>query len=190
MHPGGARRPSDPSGTDFSLGPAPSRCAAPGQCRCIQAHAELRRLAKAPSAERCRGRGPGHWDAPSVEPHGATRSLTHSQRLTHLADKAKPGTTEVVAGLDCPSWARTRTLLIQRSSRPGRHFGQPVGKQPLSERQCPDSCRSLPARARRNYGKTTAVEPRGWTDWACTPKRSTTDLCPRTLQPSFRRRGV
>jgi hypothetical protein len=25
MHPGGARRPSDPSGTDFSLGPAPSR---------------------------------------------------------------------------------------------------------------------------------------------------------------------
>jgi hypothetical protein len=36
MHPGGARRPSDPSGTDFSLGTAPSRSAAPGQCRCIQ----------------------------------------------------------------------------------------------------------------------------------------------------------
>jgi hypothetical protein len=70
-------------------------------------------LSEAPSAERCRGRVAGHWDAPSVEPHGATRSLTHTQRLTHLADKAKPGTTEVVAGLDCPSWARTRTLLIQ-----------------------------------------------------------------------------
>ena len=31
MHPGGVRRPSDPSGTHFSLGPAPSRSAAPGQ---------------------------------------------------------------------------------------------------------------------------------------------------------------
>jgi hypothetical protein len=31
MHPGGARRPSDPSGTDFSLGPASFRSAAPSE---------------------------------------------------------------------------------------------------------------------------------------------------------------
>jgi hypothetical protein len=39
--------------------------------------------------------------------------LTHT--LTHKPRKQpKPGTTEVGAGLHCPSWARTRTLLIQR----------------------------------------------------------------------------
>jgi hypothetical protein len=42
------------------------------------------------------------------------------------------------------------------SSRPGKHCGQPVGIRPLPEHRCPLSCRSLPARARRNYGKTTA----------------------------------
>jgi hypothetical protein len=47
------------------------------------------------------------------------------------------------------------------SSRPGRPFGQLVGNRPLPEHRCPLPCRSLPAHARRNYGKTTAVEPRG-----------------------------
>ena len=45
----------------------------------------------------------------------------------------------------------------------GRLFGQRVGKQPLSEHRCPLPGRSLPARARRNYGKTTAVHPAAWT---------------------------
>jgi hypothetical protein len=43
------------------------------------------------------------------------------------------------------------------SSRPGRHFGQPVGNRPLSEHRCPLPGRSLPAPARRNYGKTAAT---------------------------------
>jgi hypothetical protein len=38
----------------------------------------------------------------------------------------------------------------------GRHFGQLVGNRPLSEHRCPLPGRSLPAHARRNYGKTTA----------------------------------
>jgi hypothetical protein len=63
------------------------------------------------------------------------------------------------------------------SSRSARHFRQPVGIQPLSEHRCPDSCRSLPAHARRNYGKTSAVElgvggaglaTRGWMASFCT----------------------
>jgi hypothetical protein len=43
------------------------------------------------------------------------------------------------------------------SCRPGRFFRQPVGNRPLSEHRCPLPGRSLPAYARRNYGKTTAV---------------------------------
>ncbi|MDF3052925.1 MAG: hypothetical protein K0S19_1030, partial [Geminicoccaceae bacterium] len=42
------------------------------------------------------------------------------------------------------------------SYRLGRHFGQLVGKRPLPEHRCPPPGRSLPALARRNYGKTTA----------------------------------
>ena len=47
MHPGGARRPSDPSGTDFSLGPAPSRSRRTWTVPMHpEAHAELRRFRK------------------------------------------------------------------------------------------------------------------------------------------------
>ena len=65
------------------------------------------------------------------EPIGQMRKLYPRLSILHLDDLAhpigpnvssvsntrkwaKPGTTEVVAGLHCPSWARTRTLLIQR----------------------------------------------------------------------------
>jgi hypothetical protein len=44
----------------------------------------------------------------------------------------------------------------------GSGSGQVARKRSLTEHRCPDSCRSLPARARRNYGETTAVQPTGW----------------------------
>jgi hypothetical protein len=71
---------------------------------------------------------------------------------------------------DPPKWYRTFQLPLlgsnqdspdPESSRPGRHFRQFVGKRPLSEHRCPLPGRSLPARARRNYGKTTALPPFG-----------------------------
>ena len=43
------------------------------------------------------------------------------------------------------------------SSGRGRLFQQLVGIRPLSEHRCLRPCRSLPASARRNYGKTTAL---------------------------------
>jgi hypothetical protein len=56
----------------------------------------------------------------------------------------------------CPSWARTRTLLIQSPVAQADISDNFVGKRPLPEHRCPPPGRSLPARARRNYGKTTA----------------------------------
>src|SRR5215217_4483906 len=43
------------------------------------------------------------------------------------------------------------------SSGRGNLSGQLVGNRPLSEHRCPLPCHSLPASARRNYGKTTAA---------------------------------
>ena len=63
-------------------------------------------------------------------------------------------------------------------SRPGRHFRQLAGIWPLSEHRCPLPCRSLPAYARRNYGKTTVEKLRGRRGCACPSRWSMTSLCP------------
>jgi serine/threonine protein kinase len=49
-----------------------------------------------------------------------------------------------------PSWARTRTLLIQSRYRRGSGSGQVARKRSLTEHRCPLPCPKMPAFARRN----------------------------------------
>ncbi len=54
------------------------------------------------------------------------------------------------ADLSCPSWARTRTLLIQSRCRRGCGSGQVARKRSLTEHRCPLPYPKMPASARRN----------------------------------------
>jgi hypothetical protein len=63
----------------------------------------------------------------------------------------------VVAGLHCPSWARTRTLLIH-SPLAQETFQTTCWESATFRASVPASRRSLPALARRNYGETTTAD--------------------------------
>jgi hypothetical protein len=57
------------------------------------------------------------------------------------------------ADLSCPSWARTRTLLIQSRCRWGSGSGQVARKRSLTEHRCPLPALKMLGSARRNCSR-------------------------------------
>jgi hypothetical protein len=92
----------------------------------------------------------GGWRRPTklVNPSSGRRS-----RETVAAGVETKGPTHRsgIGPSSCPSWARTRTLLIQ-SALAQAGVSTTCWETATSEHRCPDSCRSLPTHARRTYG--------------------------------------